>query len=163
MHGPVRRCIMTILVLLLALPVVLAGAEAAQAASGACSVKQARRDVAKAKVRLRRAMAQLRGAKHILSETRRATRAYGAATGRWVRLGRRVGWPWREMQTLARIIAAESGGDPNACNASSGCAGLLQLAPCHYRGRFDPYVPRANLAYGLKLWRGSGWQPWVTY
>jgi hypothetical protein len=67
------------------------------------------------------------------------------------------------MPTLARIIAAESGGNPSAYNASSGCAGLLQLAPCHYRGRFDPLRPRANLACGLKLWRGSGWQPWTTY
>ncbi len=163
MNSPARRCILTTLAVLLALPVMLAGAEAAQAASGACSVKQARRDLVTAKVRVRRAKAQLREAERVLAETRRATRAYGAATGRWVRLSRRVGWPWREMPTLARIIAAESGGNPSAYNASSGCAGLLQLAPCHYRGRFDPLRPRANLACGLKLWRGSGWQPWTTY
>jgi hypothetical protein len=24
------------------------------------------------------------------------------------------------------------------------------------------YVPRANLHYGLRLWRGSGWDSWVV-
>ena len=64
---------------------------------------------------------------------------------------------------IGNITVATTGGNPSAYNASSGCAGLLQLAPCHYRGRFDPLRPRANLACGLKLWRGSGWQPWTTY
>jgi len=62
-----------------------------------------------------------------------------------------------------RIIDAESGGVPYAVNAYSGCSGLLQLHPCHWSGRYDPLVPRLNLRGGLRLWRGSGWQPWVTW
>jgi len=62
-----------------------------------------------------------------------------------------------------RVMDAESGGSYLAVNSSSGCAGLLQLAPCHWSGQFDPYVPRNNLAYSLKLRRSSGWSPWVTY
>jgi hypothetical protein len=81
--------------------------------------------------------------------------------GRWVRLGHRVGWSWLQFPTLFYVIDRESGGDPDVYNyQGSGCAGLLQLAPVHYLGRFDPTIPRANLAYGFKLWRGSGWAPW---
>jgi len=25
---------------------------------------------------------------------------------------------------------------------------------------YDPFVPRQNLKYGLKIWRLSGWQAW---
>lgn len=32
----------------------------------------------------------------------------------------------------------------------------------HWAGKFDPMDPRKNLSYGLKLWRGSAWAPWVT-
>jgi soluble lytic murein transglycosylase-like protein len=85
--------------------------------------------------------------------------------GRWVRLSRRTGWPWAEFATLTRIIDAESDGIPTAVNSSSECAGLLQLAPCWYSGKwqFDPYDPRLNLLYGLRVWRLCGWGAWVTY
>jgi hypothetical protein len=59
------------------------------------------------------------------------------------------------------VIDRESGGNPSVFNyEGSGCAGLLQLAPCHYSGRFDPTNAKRNLSYGLRLWRGSGWAPW---
>jgi soluble lytic murein transglycosylase-like protein len=85
--------------------------------------------------------------------------------GRWVRLARRAGWPWAEFGTLMRIVDAESNGQPAAVNSSSGCAGLLQLHPCWYAGRwhFDPTIARLNLRYGLRVWRLSGWGAWVTY
>ena len=31
------------------------------------------------------------------------------------------------------------------------------------RWSFDPFDPRLNLAYGLKVKRLSGWSAWVTY
>jgi soluble lytic murein transglycosylase-like protein len=58
------------------------------------------------------------------------------------------------------VIDRESGGDPNAQNPSS-ASGLLQLMSIHWSGRFDPFKPKANLSYGYKLYRGSGWAPWA--
>jgi hypothetical protein len=111
----------------------------------------------------RRAAAREREERYEARWVRRWTRAYGSRVGRWADDAIRAGWPAGELWTLGRIIRAESRGDPRAYNSGSGCAGLLQLAPCHYRGRFDPFDARRNLACGLKLWRGSGWRPWVTY
>ena len=139
--------------------------DAARAADGACPVWQAERDVKAAKRAVARAEARLSEARRVLAETKRATALYGNRVGRWVRLSRRVGWPWAEFATLTRIIDAESGGIPTAVNSSSGCAGLLQLAPCWYDGRwqFDPYNPRLNLRYGLRVWRLCSWDAWSTY
>lgn len=102
-------------------------------------------------------------ARHARSWVRRWAQAYGPGVGRWADDALAVGWPESQMWTLGRIIDAESNGNERARNTRSDCRGLLQLAPCHWRGRFDPYIPKLNLAYGLRLWRGSGWSPWVTY
>lgn len=59
------------------------------------------------------------------------------------------------------IVDRESGGDPHAANPVSSARGLLQLMSIHWAGRGDPLDPRWNLAYGLKLYRGSGWAPWA--
>lgn len=58
------------------------------------------------------------------------------------------------------VIERESGGDPHAANPASSASGLLQLMSIHWAGRGDPFDPRFNLSYGLRLWRGSGWSPW---
>lgn len=85
--------------------------------------------------------------------------------GPWGALAASVGWSESELPTLRRIIEAESGGNPRAHNSSSGCAGLLQLHPCWYNGywHFDPYDPRLNLLYGLKVKRMYGWSQWSTW
>lgn len=85
--------------------------------------------------------------------------------GPWGALAVSVGWSEEELPTLRRIIEAESGGNPRAYNSSSGCAGLLQLHPCWYNDywHFDPYDPRLNLLYGLKVKRMYGWSQWSTY
>ena len=90
---------------------------------------------------------------------------YGSGAEQWRGLALEVGWSEAELPTLLRIIRAESGGNPRAFNASSRCSGLLQLHPCWWDGRwsFDPFDPRLNLAYGLKVKRLSGWSAWVTY
>jgi hypothetical protein len=94
-----------------------------------------------------------------------STASYGGGVERWRGLALEVGWSEAELPTLLRIIRAESGGNPRAFNASSRCSGLLQLHPCWWDGRwsFDPFDPRLNLAYGLKVKRLSGWSAWVTY
>jgi hypothetical protein len=66
------------------------------------------------------------------------------------------------MGTLCLVIDRESGGDPSAANPASSASGLLQLMSVHWAGKFSPFVARPNLAYGLKLWRGSGWSPWAA-
>jgi len=93
----------------------------------------------------------------------RAIHPGGSGAARWLPLAIHSGWPRAELWTLSRIVLAESGGRVRAYNASSRCSGLLQLAPGHWRGKFDPYDPQRNLAYGLKLWHSSGWRPWTTY
>lgn len=37
----------------------------------------------------------------------------------------------------------------------------MQLLAIHWRGRFDPFDARANIAYAYRLWQSSGWSPWV--
>ena len=79
----------------------------------------------------------------------------------WKPLLRYVGWPASQIENAVTCIRRESGGNPNAHNAS-GASGLYQLMPRHWRGRFDPYDPERNARYALMLWRKSGWHPWVT-
>jgi len=84
----------------------------------------------------------------------------GTSNGvRWMPLARWVGWPSYTLGTLAYIIMRESSGRARALNASSGCAGLLQIHPCH--GVANVFDPLVNLAAGLRLWRASGWGPWA--
>lgn len=131
-------------------------------ASDACPTWQAARDLKAARVAHAKAEKRLAEAKRVLSATKSYSATYGSSVGRWTRLARRTGWPWPQFPTLMYVIERESGGNPSVFNyQGSGAAGLLQLAPCHYSGRFDPTDPRANLSYGLKLFRGSGWSPWA--
>lgn len=126
----------------------------------ACPTWQAERDVRQARRAHARAERRLAEAKRVLAATRTYSAAYGANVGRWTRLARRVGWQWGCFPTLMLVIDRESGGDPHAANPTSSARGLVQLMGIHWEGRFDPFDPRANLSYGLKLYRGSGWSPW---
>lgn len=90
----------------------------------------------------------------------RWTGAYGRRVGQWARLAIRVGWPRRSLQRLGYCVYRESRGDRYARNPYSGCSGLLQLHPCWWRGKFDPFRPRRNLSFGLRLWRSDGWSHW---
>lgn len=138
---------------LLIAAVAVMGPDAASA-SGACSASQAR-------AAMLRERAEYIEAVRVYEATRKYAIAYGKSVARWTRLSRRVGWSWATMPTLMRVIGRESGGDPAVYNyAGSGAAGLLQLMPVHYSGRFSPTDPRANLAYGLRLWRAGGWSAW---
>lgn len=84
----------------------------------------------------------------------------GTSSGvRWLPLARWVGWPASTLSHLAYIIMRESSGRPRALNASSGCAGLLQIHPCH--GVANVFDPEVNLRAGLRLYRQCGWSPWA--
>lgn len=109
---------------------------------------------------------RLSEARHVEDATRKYSSTYGAAVGRWVWLARDVGWPWSQMGTLMFVVHRESRGDPEAANPYSSASGLLQFLSFWYAGdnaygwSFNPESPRQSLAYGLKLWRRSGWSPW---
>ena len=123
---------------------------------GACSVKQAKREVAKAKARLREA-------KFVYRATKEATEQHGQAVGRWVKLARKVGWPKDCIPTLMLVIKHESGGDPTALNDYSGAGGLTQLLPPP-KGWSDPET-NLRIAYEHKYLPalkacGDGWLPW---
>ena len=52
---------------------------------------------------------------------------------------------------VAAMIRAESRCDPDAVNPRTGAAGLLQVLPVHWRGRWDPFDVDANVAEGVRL------------
>lgn len=137
-----------------------APAPAAAAPAGACSVTEAHARVHHAARDLARAEARLREARHVLSATRYYSGVYGNGTGRWIRLSRRVGWPWGQMPTLMMVVSRESGGDPAAKNPLSTASGLLQFLSPWFLGKWDPFDPRQNLGHGYRAWRQVGWSPW---
>jgi len=80
----------------------------------------------------------------------------GPASGtKWIPLAKYVGWPASACHTLAGVIWNESSGRPWAYNPS-GCSGLTQLAPCWWRGKFNPMDPLANLRCALHIWKSEG-------
>ncbi len=90
---------------------------------------------------------------------RRMCRPPGTGAGRWLALGKFVGWPRSQWRNLVTCIRRESSGNPRASNGI--CDGLMQIHRCHHiRNVFDPLV---NLRYGLRLWKRTGWAAsWTT-
>jgi hypothetical protein len=125
----------------------------------ACTVKVASRDVTRLENRLSEA-------RYVESTTRVFSDRYGGSVGRWVWLARDVGWPKTCIPQLMYIITRESGGNPSAKNPTSTASGLLQFLAFHWNGTgdygwlFNPFDPRDNLRYGLKLYQKQGWTPW---
>lgn len=121
--------------------VVCIGWAMALPASGnvACSARQAKRDVVKARL-------------HYI-ETKRVYRAtvtyselYSPGVGRWVRLARKAGYTWSEMPTLMRVIDRESEGNAGVPNIEgSGALGLLQVMPEWSNGSKVDYWKQWNL------------------
>jgi hypothetical protein len=71
-------------------------------------------------------------------------------------------FPASQVDYALIIMRRESGGRPTARNLASGCAGLYQLAPLWWRGRYNPYDPDTNVRLAVTIWRSSGWSAWVT-
>lgn len=88
----------------------------------------------------------------------------------WRDVALAAGWPEWTWPTLAYVIGAESGGDPEA-RSRTGDTGLLQVndvhlprlcregIACSVEELKDPYV---NLVAGLTVWQraGESWRPW---
>lgn len=152
---------------------------AASAQSQSCSPKQALRELRVAHRAVLRAERREKEARHVY----KATVIYSvhnyddfamrhiedpAKVGRWVRLARKAGWEWGNIDTLMHVVARESSGSASVENGEgSGATGLLQLMPGWYAGDyydfpdFDPHDPYLNLYYGHKGWLVSGWSPWA--
>ena len=74
----------------------------------------------------------------------------------------RLRWKGTGQEEKAiRVARCESNFNPRAKNRSSSASGVFQLIGSHWRGRFDHFDPVANIDYAYKLWKGSGWRPWV--
>lgn len=92
-----------------------------------------------------------------------------------------VGWPAKEMATLARVLWRESrctaGLVLNTADPMGGSRGLLQINGywCTPNSQWptgwlqakniitncdDLYGSETNLRAGLAIWRNSGWHPW---
>jgi hypothetical protein len=92
-----------------------------------------------------------------------------------------VGWPAKEMATLARVLWRESRCTPgfvhNPDDPMGGSRGLLQINGywCTPNSGWpkgwlqhknivtdcdDLYASETNLRAGLAIWRNSGWHPW---
>ena len=84
----------------------------------------------------------------------------------WLPLAVRVGWPVEELPMLDRVIWRESRCQPDAWNGHD--AGLMQINQIHtefvavmgWSWPEDMFQAEANLRFALKLWQGSGWEPW---
>jgi hypothetical protein len=59
------------------------------------------------------------------------------------------------------IARCESGLSPVAKNRGSTASGVFQLLRQHWAGKFNPYDPSKNIEYAHRLWKSSGWRPWV--
>ena len=103
---------------------------------------------------------------------------YATPAVQFAQLAINLGWPVSEYDTLARIIARESSGNPSAWNRSDpmgGSYGLLQINGFWCRGK-NSYLqglgvvnnckslldPETNLRAGLVIWNRSKWNPWGT-
>jgi soluble lytic murein transglycosylase-like protein len=67
------------------------------------------------------------------------------------------------------VMRQESGGNPNATNSSSGCAGLFQIHPCHaakfkaITGTSDMHDPEANIRFAAYMSaKGTNWSSWTA-
>jgi hypothetical protein len=72
-----------------------------------------------------------------------------------------------EVDRACRVLLCESHGNPMARNARSSASGLFQFLDGTFRsvtGLSAPassHPPEVQVAAAAKLWRASGWRPWV--
>jgi hypothetical protein len=91
-------------------------------------------------------------------------RGMGANVERWRTL---VAVYFDDVETALCLIAAESGGNPDARNPSSGASGLLQVLPSWaavfgYESN-DLFDPAVNLEISAALYADGGWEHWSPW
>ena len=71
-------------------------------------------------------------------------------------------FPSATEDAAIRVAYCESRLNRFARNVYSGAAGLFQLMPFHWQGKFNPYNALANTRYAYRLSSaGYNWQAWV--
>ena len=71
-------------------------------------------------------------------------------------------YPLWDVDRMLRIMACESGGNPNAYNGSTGVAGLFQIHPLWQKAwPGDYYDPAINVAVAYQVWLEQGYRAWV--
>lgn len=71
-------------------------------------------------------------------------------------------FPAEHVDRMLRIMACESGGNPNAYNGSTGVAGLFQIHPLWQKPwPGDYYDPWTNVAVAYQVWLEQGYRAWV--
>jgi hypothetical protein len=91
-------------------------------------------------------------------------RGMGVDVKRWRTL---VAVYFDDVETALCLIAAESGGNPDARNSSSGASGLLQVLP-NWASVFgyepvDLFDPAVNLEISAALYADGGWGHWSPW
>lgn len=95
------------------------------------------------------------------SITRSTYRGIGDGVEQWRGL---VGKYFSDVDRALCIMNAESGGNPNAVNPSSGAAGLFQVMPFWWE-KFggDRFDPETNVRVAAKILGLQGWNAWSPY
>ena len=151
---------MKVLLAICTLCVLFAWPATAFADNGVCTVADANQMVKRAEAKLLRAQQELREAKRVLAATKEFSSFYGSRVGRWVNLCRRSGFSWPNIAICMKVINRESRGDPKAF--SGYYAGLWQMSPSWWLGRFDPYDPVAQTRRAARSVDAVGWVHWPT-
>jgi hypothetical protein len=76
-----------------------------------------------------------------------------------VELLSQYGWP---LDEALRVVACESGGNPNATNGTS--LGLFQINAPYHTDKFSPgeslYDPVVNVRVAYTIWKDGKWSAW---
>lgn len=93
--------------------------------------------------------------------TRSTYRGIGSGVEQWRGL---VSKYFTDVNRALCIMVAESGGNPNAVNPSSGAAGLFQVMPFWWN-KFggDRFNPETNVRVAAKILGLQGWNAWSPY
>jgi len=76
-------------------------------------------------------------------------------------------FPAEQVAKACRVMMCESGGNPNAANPRSTASGLFQFLNSTWESTTGTPAPASayggstQIAAAAKLWRSSGWSPWV--
>ena len=76
-------------------------------------------------------------------------------------------FPGEQVAKACRVMMCESGGNPRAQNSRSSASGLFQFLNSTWESATgtpapaSAYSPDVQVAAAAKLWRSSGWRPWV--
>lgn len=77
-------------------------------------------------------------------------------------------FPADQVDMALRVMACESGGNPNAANPRSTARGLMQVmwsvwGPEYGVSEAELYIPEVNLSIAAKVYARQGWNAWTCW